>query len=217
MSAATRTSASRTLALCASVVIVVLSTGCERFVAGHEAKDHAFNASATVASGCASSGYPLLTLRTRLDEPSMAIPKPPGWTPVRFGKAGAPLRIFMVNKDLRDTSAKFTPRAVVGLDDYTGRAHTPEEALDQELRDIGLTFLSKTPGVLCGHPSITVLHEYRDEPRTLVKMRAVAGEFGKRMYVAIVSTMSTQPYNETYLAGQQAILDGFAVLFAGKY
>ncbi len=216
---ALRKPASRVLALGTSIVIVAAGTGCERFVAGQESKQRAPNASASapVASGCAYSGYPLLTLRTRLDEPSLAVPKPPGWTAARFGDAGAPIRIVMINKELRDTVAQFSPVALVALDDFTGKARTAEEALDHELRALETEFVSKSPGILCGHPSVTVSYNRRNDRLGLVTLRAVAGEFGNRMYVASVSTMSSRPYNETYLADKQAILDGFAVVFAGKY
>lgn len=216
---ALRKPASRALVLGTSVVIVAAGAGCERFVAGQESKEHAPNASASapIDSGCAYSGYPLLTLRTRLDEPSMAVPRPPGWTPVRFGDPGAPIRIAMINKELRDTVAQLSPVALVGLDDFTGNARTAEEALDHELRALETEFVSKSPGILCGHPSVTVSYNRRKHRPGLITLRAVAGEFGNRMYVASVSTMSSQPYNETYLADKQAILDGFAVVFAGKY
>jgi hypothetical protein len=216
---ALRKPASRALALGTSVVIVAASTGCERFVAGQESKAHAPNASvsAPMASGCAYTGYPLLTMRTRLDEPSMAVPRPPSWTPARFGDPGAPIRLAMIDKEHRDTIAQSSPVALVALDDFTGKVRTAEEALDYELRLFEAEFVSKSPGILCGHPSVTVSYNRRNHRPGLITLRAVAGEFGSRMYVASVSTMSSQPYNETYLADKQAILDGFAVVFAGKF
>lgn len=136
--------------------------------------------------------------------------------PVRFGNYTRPIRLIMANKGLRDPTAEFSPRAVVGLEDLTDKANTPEEALSYRLRRFTTELLSQTPGTMCGHPSATVTYAGRDEPHGLITVRVVCAKFGGRLYAAMAATMSTRPDDPTYVADQQAILDGFVVVYAGK-
>lgn len=172
--------------------------------------------SAPSAFECAPSRYPLLTMRTWPSEPSLAVPRPPGWTPLRFGEPGALIRVYMANKEIHDSTGKFSPIVSVGLDDLTGKVDNPQAALELELRSFKTDFLSRAPGQVCGRPSVTVTYRGRKEPRSLITMRIVSAQFGERLHAAIIAVGFFESGDATYLADRQAILDGFVVRYGGK-
>lgn len=122
----------------------------------------------------------------------------------------------MINDRLRDPTTKRGPLALVGMDELTGKAKTPEEALDWELRALKTQFFWQTTEKVCGHPSVTVAYAGRKDPRLRNTTRVVSVEVDGRLYAAIVTTMSTRPDDRTYLAAQQAMLDGFVVEYVSR-
>ena len=200
-------------AICAALVIAISMTGCARPIA---VTQRATLTAPPPVGDCAPSRYPLVKLAAGQNEPSLAIPRPPGWDPVRFGQSPAQLRLIIMNKELRDPIAKFTPIALVTLRQVTAIVNTPDAALDHELRRFNRQYLSQTPGKVCGHPSMTVTYRRDEEPHGLITMCVVAGEFNGQMYAATAAMMSTRPDDAKYLADQQAMFNGFVVELVGK-
>ncbi|ULN54781.1 LpqN/LpqT family lipoprotein [Mycolicibacillus parakoreensis] len=162
---------------------------------------------------CANSDVPLHELEPHSPaEPRLALPQPPGWTFTTRLNSEV-IRGSLINTALRANG--FAPNAVVTLENLTGTAANPEQALALErdgiVDSIG-PVATETPGTLCGYPALTVTYRMQGRPVTAV---AVAGaDAHQRIWAATVSMQTTEPDNPDYVAAKTAILDGFRFTLA---
>jgi len=209
----------RVIAVSFPLLVATTSAGCSEYVSGFRSGFESgvqgsgvstAESSTASAAGCANSELPLLEIGANApDEPSMAVPQPPGWEVVDSGSRTDVIRAVLANAELTDTAAKFSPTAVVTLEDLTGKARSPEDAIKGELAGLGAQFQEQSSGTVCGHPSAVASYISSAKPPTSVTTLVVADEFDNKLFAATLTIQSTQPDDQVYSDDRQLMLDGF--------
>lgn len=143
------------------------------------------------------------------DEPTIALPRPPGWE-FMPGKDSPPVRGILYNQELRLHG--FTPNAVVTLEELTGQVGLPAQALAKEraaVINIVGELDTDTPGTVSGFPSRTITYNLQGRPATGL---IIAVQNAKdRIWAVTVTIQTTDADNPHYVAARQAILDSLEV------
>lgn len=206
-------SSGRIYGVLCGVAVAVAAVGCTSHQPSTAASSSA--ASATVvpssmaigAAGCTASDVKLTTLDAKAaDEPTLALPAPPGWE--YSASMNSPMiRGLVANKGLRSNG--FTPNAVVTLEDLTGKVGNAQQGIDAEIagaEQSGITIAGRTPGTVCGHPSTTITYTLHSHSATAL---IVAAADGQKMWAATLTLQTAEPDNPVYVADKQTILNNF--------
>jgi len=104
----------------------------------------------------------------------------------------------------------YVPSFVVSLADVTGDASTPQQALDTEragfAQKVG-AIQTDTPGTVCGYPGKTITYTF--EGRQGTTLMVAAKDRHNKIWIAKVSTQTTEPDNPDFMKAKQVILGGF--------
>lgn len=173
------------------------------------------------AAGCRGVSYPLAYIPKRtVTDPTMMIPRPPGWDIVEF--EGMESRFALANRALSNAN-EFTPRAIVNLDarepepgvDWPPKAQAMFDEARSAMLDLRAEFQSSTPTTVCGQQA--EISEYTQPAEGLsapvvTKLLMLVAESENVTYLAQLRVSTTEPDNPTYQRDSQAMLDGFVYL-----
>ena len=194
-----------TAAFGATVVAVVVLTGCSspQTPAGPSTVQRGI-----ADSRCTNTGTELVKLpSSNSEEPTLALPKPPGWT---FSTADNSPSVRGTMSDPGLKAHDYVPSFVVSLADVTGDASTPQQALDTEragfAQKVG-AIQTDTPGTVCGYPGKTITYTF--EGRQGTTLMVAAKDRHNKIWIAKVSTQTTEPDNPDFMKAKQVILGGF--------
>lgn len=143
------------------------------------------------------------------DEPTITVPRPPGWE-FMPGKDETPIRGILYNQDLRLHG--FTPNAVVTLEELTGQAGVPSQALAKEraaIIDIVGDIDTESPGTVSGFASRTI--EYNMQGRAATGLIVAVQNAKDRIWAVTVTIQTTDADNPHYAAAKTSILDSLEV------
>lgn len=143
------------------------------------------------------------------DEPTITIPRPPGWV-FMPSKDETSIRGIIYNQDLRLHG--FTPNAVVTLEELTGQAGVPSQALAKEraaIIDIVGEIDTESPGTVSGFASRTI--EYNMQGRAATGLIVAVQNAKDRIWAVTVTIQTTDADNPHYAAAKTSILDSLEV------
>ncbi|WP_052740741.1 LpqN/LpqT family lipoprotein [Mycobacterium sp. UM_Kg1] len=143
------------------------------------------------------------------DEPTVTLPRPPGWEFVA-GDDSTAVRGVLYNRQLRRHG--FTPNAVVTLEELTGQVGLPSQALAKERAAVTAVvgeLDTDMPGAVSGFPSRTITYNLQGRPATSLIIAVQNTE--DRIWTITLTIQTTEPDNPHYIAAWQALLDSLEV------
>ncbi|BBY34487.1 LpqN/LpqT family lipoprotein [Mycolicibacter minnesotensis] len=143
------------------------------------------------------------------DEPTIALPKPPGWEFLPGNDAG-PVRGVLYNQDLRRHG--FTPNAVVTLEDLTGQVGLPAQALAKERAAVAAIvgdLDTDIAGTVSGFASRTITYNLQGRPATGLLIAVQNAQ--NRIWAITVTTQTTDADNPQYIEATRQLLDSLEV------
>lgn len=143
------------------------------------------------------------------DEPTITLPQPPGWE-FMPGKDETSIRGIVYNQDLRLHG--FTPNAVVTLEELTGQAGVPSQALAKEraaIIDIVGEIDTESPGTVSGFASRTI--DYNLQGRAATGLIVAIQNAKNRIWAVTVTIQTTDADNPHYVTAKKSILDSLEV------
>ncbi|WP_420108707.1 LpqN/LpqT family lipoprotein [Mycolicibacter arupensis] len=144
------------------------------------------------------------------DEPTIVLPRPPGWEFLP-GKDSPPVvRGVLFNQDLRRHG--FTPNAVVTLEDLTGQVGLPAQALAKERAAVAAAIGeldTDVAGTVSGFPSRTITYNLQGRPATGL---LIAVQNAKdRLWAITITVQTTDADNPHYIDATRQLLDSLEV------
>lgn len=194
------------------------------------------NAHTPTAADCNNVNYPLIDIpQSTSGEPTMQIPRPPGWQDVtemeaiqdEVSEAEAEGISFVLANPALITADQFGPNAVVGMESWESEPGVSLTQAAQEffawsesdlMTHLAAEFQSIVATTVCGQPAEmieftapTVSPEGVSATMSGKLLMAVAESDNKTYGVALI-IVTTEPDNLVYQRDSQAILDGFVLL-----
>lgn len=192
---------------CLLLVIAIFTSCCSRVVPGHA---HA----GQERLACGTTTAPLLTVPRRdASEPRIAVPLPQGWVRTARGSWDGFPSVMIGNPSL--ASHGKVPNVLVIVDVFapaTRDAGDPEQwPIDDVVADIAsvATIVEQTPGLVCGHPSLSVKYRLRGSESTALVVTSSAGD--GTVWRVRLNFWSNDPRSSRWLKDTQAIVEGLIV------
>lgn len=169
----------------------------------------------SLSSRCSPSTVPLASLDHRTaDEPRLALPQPPGW---HLDPAQRPPAVRAVMQGPGSEANRYQPNAVVTLENLTGTAGTPQEALDWEIEGLSKigVLLDRIPSTVCGYPAVTLTYDMGLANHEATCLIVAGRDSDDKLWAAVVTVQAFGPDHPAYVSEKYAILTGFQFAFAG--